>query len=70
MEQCRQNNRKVSPMGMGLLERLFSIVPLRPGRKGKNHDGYFQGLSRALDSASVAKPTLVLDKSRLDQNIE
>lgn len=70
MEHCRQNDHEVSPLGMGLWEKLFSIVPLRPRRRGKNHVEYFQGLSRALDDAGISKPTLVVDGNRLDKNIE
>lgn len=42
---------------------------LRPGDRGGDHSSYFQALSNALDKASLAKPALVVDRNRLQQNI-
>ncbi len=43
---------------------------LRPGDRGENHNAYFQGLGTALDEAQLSGPTLVVDKARLDANIQ
>ena len=42
---------------------------LRPQEQGANHSPYFQQLSAALDQAQMAKPTLVVDRQRLLENI-
>ncbi len=49
--------------GLGLLGLA------RPGSKGGNHNAYFIGLGKALDQAGLARPTLVIDRQRLQQNI-
>tara|TARA_R110002049_G_scaffold76469_9_gene196435 strand:- start:1009 stop:2277 length:1269 start_codon:yes stop_codon:yes gene_type:complete len=41
----------------------------RPADRGANHAPYFQRLSRALDDAGHAKPTLVIDQRYLADNI-
>ncbi|MCP5130975.1 MAG: DSD1 family PLP-dependent enzyme [Pseudomonadales bacterium] len=43
---------------------------LRPGERGADHSPYFQQLSAALESANLAKPSLVIDRSRLLENIQ
>lgn len=43
---------------------------LRPSDKGQPHSEYFQQLSLALDKQKLAKPTLVIDKQKLTQNIQ
>ncbi len=42
---------------------------LRPGERGADHAPYFTRLSGALDKAALAKPTLVVDRSRLLENV-
>jgi D-serine deaminase-like pyridoxal phosphate-dependent protein len=42
---------------------------LKPADQGKNHSPYFQTLSKALNHAEFARPTLVIDKARLQHNI-
>jgi D-serine deaminase-like pyridoxal phosphate-dependent protein len=42
---------------------------LRPGERGADHSPYFGELSAALDKAALAKPSLVVDRSRLLENI-
>ena len=39
-------------------------------RGAGGHDGYFEGLSKALKRAGIAEPTLVIDRPRLAANIE
>jgi D-serine deaminase-like pyridoxal phosphate-dependent protein len=43
---------------------------LRPGNRGQDHSGYFRQLSAALDVDNQAKPTLVVDRKRLNANIQ
>lgn len=42
---------------------------LRPGDQGKNHSQYFRNASRALDEAGLSRPTLLVDKTLLRENI-
>ncbi|MEE4144932.1 MAG: DSD1 family PLP-dependent enzyme, partial [Halieaceae bacterium] len=42
---------------------------LRPRERGADHSPYFSGLSAALDEAALATPSLVVDRSRLLENI-
>lgn len=54
----------------GSLAAAGALV-LRPGDLGvKYHDEYFSALSQSLDQTEAAKPTLVVDKQRLDANIK
>jgi len=43
---------------------------LRPRDRGENHSPYFMGLSRALDDDNRSGPTLVIDRRRLEANIQ
>jgi len=43
---------------------------LRPRDRGKDHSPYFVGLSRALDDDRRSGPTLVVDRSGLQANVE
>jgi D-serine deaminase-like pyridoxal phosphate-dependent protein len=43
---------------------------LRPGRRGADHAPYFQDLSVALDQAGLAKPSLLVDRNHLVENIQ
>lgn len=42
---------------------------LRPEEHGAMHDAYFNGLAQALRRAGLARPTLVIDRQRLDANV-
>lgn len=42
---------------------------LRPAERGADHSPYFGELSAALDRAALAKPSLVVDRNRLLENI-
>ncbi|WP_427965332.1 alanine racemase [Altererythrobacter sp.] len=41
----------------------------RPAMGGGMHDPYFSGLAKALREADLMRPTLVIDRARLDANI-
>lgn len=43
---------------------------LRPGQRGADHAPYFQDLSVALDQAGLAKPSLLVDRNHLVENIQ
>lgn len=45
-------------------------LALRPSDKGATHGGYYLGLSKALDEAGLARPTLVIDRQRLLGNAD
>ena len=42
----------------------------RPDKAGKNHSAYFSDLSSALDEAGISKPTLVVDRSAIIDNLK
>lgn len=48
---------------------VAAAVALRPGDRGGAHDAYFQALARALQD-QPAQPTLVVDKARLQANLQ
>lgn len=43
---------------------------LRPQEQGADHSPYYQQLSSALDTAELAKPTMVVDRSRMLANVQ
>lgn len=45
------------------------MLARRPDRGGA-HDQYFRALSAALDEAGIAQPSLVIDRARLNQNVD
>lgn len=55
--------------GGGLLSIALGGLLLRKPDNGGPHDAYFLGLSEALTRARLARPTLVIDRARLDANI-
>ncbi len=52
-----------------VLGTLGGISWLKPSDVGTNHSTYFQSLSRALHQASITRPTLIIDKQRLLDNM-
>ena len=52
------------------LGAMGGITWLKPEDIGKDHSPYFQALSRTLSQADFTRPTLVIDKARLQQNIQ
>ncbi len=45
-------------------------LALRPSDKGAYHSDYYLGLSKALDEAGLARPTLLIDRQRLLGNAD
>ena len=39
-------------------------LALRPSDRGGSHSEYYRGLSKALDEAGLARPSLVIDRQR------
>ncbi len=47
----------------------IGVGALRPKETGAMHDSYFTGLAAALKRAGLSRPTLVIDRQRLDANV-
>lgn len=54
---------------LGALVVGAGAAALRPSVVGAPHDAYFSQLSKALHTAGIATPTLVIDRSRLQANV-
>ncbi len=65
-------SRRLAIGGLGVagLAGLGIAAGRKADRGDGGHDAYFQGLSDALRRAGVAQPTLIIDRARLNQNIE
>ena len=48
---------------------IAGVAWLRPGEIKAGHNAYFRNLQQAVRSAGLARPTLVIDRQRLDQNL-
>jgi D-serine deaminase-like pyridoxal phosphate-dependent protein len=70
MENKIHPSRRKVLLGGLALGAVASTVFLKPGDHGKNHSGYFKSLSNALNKVELARPTLVIDKQILLQNIK
>lgn len=53
----------------GVAGALGAAALLRPADAGKNHTPYFSALSESLHAAQAARPTLVVDKALVEQNL-
>lgn len=66
-----RSRRAVLAAGGALALAGLGAMALRPAeRGGGGHDAYFSALSDALRRAGIAHPVLVVDRQRLDANIE
>ncbi len=63
-------NRRTLLLSGGGLALLGYVAAQRPAKEGGAHDAYFQNLQSAVKNEKLARPTLVIDRTRLDQNIE
>ena len=66
--QKKITRRTLIKGGIGLAA-FGAAAWLRPSDQGAAHSSYFNNLSRALHQKQYARPTLVIDKIRLIQNI-
>tara|TARA_R110001592_G_scaffold7126_1_gene40163 strand:- start:29905 stop:31179 length:1275 start_codon:yes stop_codon:yes gene_type:complete len=55
-------------IGAGIIGGLGII--LKPKDIGEDHSAYFKNLSLSIKQAEFTKPTLIIDKQRLDKNID
>jgi len=69
MPNKKITRRTLIKSGIGLAA-LGSFSWLRPVDEGAAHSPYFEHISKALDQNHFARPTLVIDKKRLIENIE
>ncbi|MEQ9145666.1 MAG: DSD1 family PLP-dependent enzyme [Parvibaculaceae bacterium] len=65
----RSLSRRQVLLGGGTLAALGLVAASRPAKEGGTHDTYFLDLQHAVKEAGLARPTLVIDKTRLDHNI-
>ena len=63
------SSRRRLLLGAAVAAPVAAAVALRPGEKGGAHDAYFMQLQQALRKAGLFRPTLVIDREKLDHNI-
>jgi D-serine deaminase-like pyridoxal phosphate-dependent protein len=69
MDRPVNKSRRKMVLGSLALGALGAGILAKPNDLGKNHEPYFTQLSQALDRAQFSKPTLVIDKNRLESNV-
>lgn len=69
MSTPKNNMRRNFVLGGLALGALGAAGIMRPKNVGQNHKPYFQEMSDALHRAGLAQPSLVIDKSILQENI-
>lgn len=69
MQSVNKSRRNYLLAGLGL-GALAAGALLKPSAKGRSHTPYFYDISEALDSAGVAKPSLLIDKTVLLDNVK
>jgi D-serine deaminase-like pyridoxal phosphate-dependent protein len=57
-------------LGGAAFAAAAAVFALRKGDHGGEHNAYFLSLSRALREAGIARPVLVIDRSRLHANMQ
>lgn len=60
--------RKLIQGGLSL-SALGGLALFKPNDMGAGHSEYFKGLSQAIKQAELTRPTLIIDKQKLTQNI-
>ncbi len=63
-------SRRSLVLGGGGLTALGLLALSRPAKEGGPVDPYYEKLGKAVTDEGLARPTLVIDLARLDQNIE
>jgi D-serine deaminase-like pyridoxal phosphate-dependent protein len=71
-ETAKKNpSRRLVIAGAGVVGLGGLAYGMRPSDQGAGgHDGYFEGLSKALRHAGIAQPTLIIDRQKLAANIK
>lgn len=67
--RLRLLSRRQIMIGGGTLAAVGLIASKRPAKQAGAHDDYFLTLQNAVKQAKLARPTLVIDKARFNQNI-
>ncbi len=70
MKDMINNHRRKFLLGGLAVGAAGLTAGMKPGDIGENHSPYFLALSEALHNKQLAKPTLLIDKQKLMQNIE
>jgi len=56
-------------LGGGAAAAVVALAVARKGNRGGPHDAYFLALSKALHDAGIARPVLIIDRTRLRSNV-
>lgn len=65
----RSRLRRRALLGAAIAAPVAALPLLRPADHGGAHDAYFATLQQALRKAGLFRPTLVIDRERLDHNL-
>jgi D-serine deaminase-like pyridoxal phosphate-dependent protein len=68
MKQAKVSRRQFLYGGLAV-GSLAGIGALKPRAKGERHSAYFEEMSAALKAERLAKPTLLIDKAKLLENV-
>jgi D-serine deaminase-like pyridoxal phosphate-dependent protein len=63
------NRRRRLLLGAAVAAPIAAIVAAKPRARSGAHDAYFRALQAALADAGLMRPTLVIDRARLDHNL-
>jgi D-serine deaminase-like pyridoxal phosphate-dependent protein len=63
------NRRRRLLLGAAIAAPIAAIVAAKPRARSGAHDDYFRALQSALADAGLMRPTLVIDRARLDHNL-
>lgn len=70
MAKHTDNSRRNLLLGGLAVGAAAGLLKIKPKDQAENHSNYFNQLSRALDRAGIARPSMVVDRQKLKQNIE
>jgi D-serine deaminase-like pyridoxal phosphate-dependent protein len=63
------SRRRRALLAAAVAAPLAWVAAKKPRRHGGAHDDYFRGVQAALREAGLFRPTLVIDRARLEQNL-
>ncbi|MFC4249983.1 alanine racemase [Sinimarinibacterium flocculans] len=63
------NRRRRLLLGAAVAAPLAAVVAAKPRARAGAHDAYFRALQSALADAGLMRPTLVIDRARLQHNL-
>lgn len=70
MSEQQKSSRRGFILGGLSLAAFGSLAIAKPSDIGENHNPYFRQLSLALDTQGISKPSLIIDKQLLLENIK